>query len=130
MRFVSLLLAPMIVLGCASVGSPKFKVNTRDEMHVSINDAIPIGTPLARAREIMESAGFECELILSGSFTEDMGLIGDDGDYPAVANARYLQCKRANSTGLLTANFWTIAIVLDDGDKVSEVLVRVWGEGP
>lgn len=130
MRFAFLLIVPMIVLGCASLGSPKFKVDSRDEMHAAIIDAIPIGTPLARARATMESAGFKCELILSGSFTEDLGLIGDDGEHPAVANARFLQCKRTNRTGLLTANFWTIAIVSDDEDNVSKVLVRVWGEGP
>ncbi len=106
LRLLILLAVPLCVLGCTTVRSPKFKVDTRDEMHHAIVDAIPTGTSVKHATEIMESAGFDCVFIESGSFSEDAGIIGDERDYPFVKDARFLKCTRIDSTGMLTSNSW------------------------
>ena len=99
-------------------------------MATEVSKRIPKGTPLVDARKTMESAGFECDLIENGSFTESSGVIGHDREYRSFENSRYLLCRRTEGAeGFLVANIWTVALVADKTDNVDDVLVRHCMEG-
>ncbi len=99
-------------------------------MLTAVRAVVPIGTSLDDAKTQMEQAGFECRIVKDGSFSEDPGFIGGDREYRSIENANYLKCLRNESAGLLVSHLWTVAIVYDDADTVSDVLVLHRMEGP
>lgn len=120
----------LIVCGCHSLSPNRIKADGREEMHLALSKRIPRGTTLDEARARMEAAGFDCVLLANSFFTEDPGFIDDERDYKSVANARLLRCTRSESAGLLMAHIWTVALVIDQNDKVEDVLVLHRMEGP
>ncbi len=124
--------ATLLVLfcGCQSLSSHRIRADSREEMLVALSTRVPIGTPLAAAREIMEEGGFECKLLFDASFTEDPGFIGDETEYDSIEHARYLSCHRKESAGLLMAHLWSVAVVLDEDNTVTDTLVLHRLEGP
>lgn len=118
-------------VGCLSLSRHRLRADGRDEMLELITTRIPRGTSLADAKSLMEKAGFECQFLTSGWFSEYPGFIGADPDqYRSIDNARFLSCKRTESSGILTANIWSVAIVVDDSNQVTDVLVLLRYEGP
>ena len=120
----------LVVCGCHSLSPNRIKADGREEMHLALTERIPNGTALDEARSKMEAAGFDCVLLADSFFTEAPGFIDDESDYKSVANARMLRCTRSESAGLLMAHIWAVALVLDQNDKVEDVLVLHRMEGP
>ena len=131
-RLLLILLLPAIT-SCTALSRFRLDGDTRDQMFDAISANIPIGTQGEDAKKTMERGGFECELIESCSFSEDSGLeiIGASPRvYPSVKNARMIKCKRSERSGLMTADYWDVAIVLDKTNRVTQILVRLFMDGP
>lgn len=99
-------------------------------MLAAMRAVVPVGTSIDDAQREMELAGFDCELVQDGSFSEDPGFIGDDREYRNVENVNYLHCRRSETAGFLVSHVWSVAIVYDDANAVSDVLALHWMEGP
>ena len=97
---------------------------TRDDMIEALAKQVPIGSKSADARKVMQTAGFECKLISAGSFSESPGLESDDRKYKSIENSDYLLCRRIDSSKSFKSNVWSVAIVVDAEEKVSDWLVR------
>lgn len=84
-----------------------------------IQSWVPVGTPLADARRIMEQHQFTCSVTTNGSF----------GDSKA---ADLLYCDRSVADSQVTpivSRRWQVALVLSDG-KISAVRVSTGLIGP
>jgi hypothetical protein len=67
-----ILLIPFLILACSI--TPKEGINlleTSEEMQKEINSSIPIGLPMQKARQIIESNNFTCEDQKNDSFVID-----------------------------------------------------------
>ncbi len=78
----------------------------------------------------MEKAGFQCDLRIDASFTENPGYIGDDREYKSISKSRFLHCHRTESAGFLVTHIWSVALALNDDDKVADILVLHRMDGP
>lgn len=108
----------------------RIRADNQDEMLAAVLTIAPIGTSLKDAKTQMDKEGFECKIIKNDSFSEDPGFIGDNDVYRSVENVNYLKCTRIESAGFLVCHLWTVAIVYDDADTVSDVLVLHQMDGP
>ncbi len=99
-------------------------------MRSGVIEQAPVGTPLAEAQVIMEKAGFECTLVEMGNFAEGRDNFLADRTYHKVENVKFLKCSRSERSGIMTGRYWDVAIVLDESDRVQEVLVYLYNDGP
>ncbi|WP_218933817.1 hypothetical protein [Rubripirellula lacrimiformis] len=130
MRYIAIALLVLPFASCRSISQSRLRADNQDEMLTAVRTVVPIGTSIGAARAQMEHSGFDCKVIENGSFSEDPGFIGSDREYRNVDNANFLECRRNESAGLLVSHLWTVAIVYDDDDTVSDVLVLHRMEGP
>ena len=81
-----------------------------------IQSWVPVGTPLADARHIMEQHQFKCSVMTNSSF----------GDLKA---ADFLYCDHSESAGSPVIRRWQVALVLSDS-KIADVRVSTGLVGP
>ncbi len=80
-------------------------------MGKQLSQWVPYGTPMASARQIMESHGFTCSTVSFDSLAQMTNrddairdgpmwkvILQRDGFRQAVTNLSYLDCKRTNTT--------------------------------
>lgn len=132
MQHIALFVSLLLVCGCHSVSSQRIRADNRKDMIAGVAKLIPIGTPLVTARvtarAAMEKAGFQCDLRIDASFTENPGYIGDDREYKSISKSRFLHCRRTESAGFLVTHIWSVALALND--KVADMLVLHRMDGP
>ena len=122
----------VVACGCQSFGKSAINAKNQSEMLAVLKERVPLGTSIAEAQSTMQRAGFSCTLVSNGQFTEKLyGWIGgDDPSLRTVENVDYLVCKRSNSAGFLMSHLWTVALVHDNDERVSDILVRYHMDGP
>jgi hypothetical protein len=111
--FGSIICAATIVVCFGCVVPVDRNVETNDEMKDQIVAWIPIGTPIADARQIMEEKGYRCS----------PGAAGEER--PAK-----LHCEFEKKTSLVTSHTWAVDYSYDESDTVTDVAVKQWGTGP
>jgi hypothetical protein len=103
------LLCFAVFLGLAACGPRQETAElTPKEMQAKLNQAMPKGTALARAREFMEKEKFDCEAIV-------------DGEWKKKKVPRFLLCTRQD--GKMIKRKWDVAVI-HDGEKVLSVDMR------
>lgn len=87
-------------------------------------EEFPQGVPLTAAQEKMEAMGFNCEVIVDGSFVYH---VRDDQwrrEKRTRENTDYILCKRCLKEGLMVTYFETVALVLENGFVVDALYER------
>lgn len=62
LQIVIILVFPILFLACSSRQKEKIQLlETSEEMQTEVNNKIPIGLPIEKAKQIMEDSNFSCE---------------------------------------------------------------------
>ena len=115
--FVIVLVLSLAVAGCKGSGSvsthkyvPTGQINFDTGTKESIKQAVPIGTPVADAKRILEESGCECEIETKN---------GKDR----------LRCTHSRKHGVWVTMVWQIFGAIEDG-KVDDLECKMYGIGP
>ena len=130
LRTILILILLSVMGGCVSKLPTRLRYDSRDGMRAGVVKHAPVGTSRVGAIRLMEDAGFECEYVENGSFSEGRDNWLADIKYDKIENANFLKCTRSERSGLITGRFWTVAIVLDESDCVHDVMVDLYNDGP
>jgi hypothetical protein len=96
-------------------------------MKATLLQNVPLGRPVQEARKFMEHEGFTCTLRKNETFYERCAWY-DSG--PKHDGIDFLECRRVQDDGsFLMSRFWNVALVLKD-ERVSDILVANWVDGP
>jgi hypothetical protein len=138
--FVIVLLLKFVVLQLLRWVSRTPRVRVRgdsDQIEREIERLIPIGTPVAQAKKIMDRNGFKCEYVVHGTFTRSRG---DGSPDIVLRNADLLSCHRARlgcffpiwpsrNLFFFPAQDWICAFEHKEG-SVTRVFAKTWLTGP
>lgn len=89
-------------------------------------ERIPVGTPLATAKERMERFGFKCELLQSEEFAAQTTRLGEQGQYIKYRDINYLCCTKERPVFPFGDRVWVVALVIGQGGLITNILIQVW----
>jgi|GEM_PF-5580395 len=89
---------------------------------------VPIGTSSSEAIQIMTRHGFRCTVCNNAEFTAN-NWDGEHQPSQKFSDLNYVRCQKIERSGIVTFSK-DIALVLDDSDRVSNVLQNNYGTGP
>lgn len=105
---------------------------TSEQLEQRIRRVVPIGTPLAQARQVMERNGFKWDDEPSATFPRDADEGRTTSHSELVVSETGFQCCRKSRTGYLVVPItqdWICAFEYHEG-AVARVVARTWFTGP
>lgn len=128
-----LLSMAFFAIGCAHAAQLTRSIDDPMIMKATLEERIPVGTPIAEAQQFMEKEGFECREHLNGTFVERRSLRDKE---PRHERLMFVECSRAQrfNTGESDgrrpqSSKWDVALV-NDGKVVTTILVSHYNDGP
>lgn len=123
-----MLAATLCVAGCLHSRQTTWKLTHQDDMKSVVAQHVPRGTSLAEAEAFMKREGFKCELKRDATFVASHPFSDDPRDQHEHID--FLLCERTQSgPQFMMGQLWSVALVVRD-DKVEDVLVQYWLDGP
>src|SRR5262249_11492137 len=102
----------VVVYGCRHQDMAPNELPDANGMKASVLTKVPIGTPVAEARRIMEAEGFSSRMVQQETFPE----------LNIQEKIDYLQCERVAPLKGWIERRWRVIMVIQHG-SVSDVLV-------
>lgn len=111
-----------IACGCSSL--PKYRPAAAPKSLISL------GMDANAAMEAMTQAGYSCELVSDSSFRYQAR--DDEGHWQRHdrEGIDFVECHHSHQSGIWVTWIDTVALVLDDDRRVTEILKRGEGIGP
>lgn len=115
---IALTLGQPLLVAVAAADPPVINgLKTAEQMREAIKLKVPVGTPVAKAKEFMEGQGFKCSLC-----RQERWVGGDE-------LLDFLYCSRTEREVRFVDRRWKVALICD-GDKVQRIEVRTELVGP
>jgi len=127
-----LLSLAFLAIGCAHASQLTRSIDDPMVMRATLEDRIPVGTPIAEAQQFMEKEGFECRDHVNGTFVERRSWRDKEPRHERIV---FIECSRAQKLGAgadggrPVNSKWDVALV-NDGKVVTAILLSHYNDGP